>query len=362
MSVITKKSFLYNFLISSRCRIWRHLLLITIGIVMSVNQMLNLFQQNIGALHNEIYGIFLFLLINYGFTVYFNLYVLVPNFLLKKKYTKYLLALSATILILTLSGTLIEYLTYSSMDLPNERTSYFNLVALLDLISNFTMYILCIVGISVTILLKNWMQESERINELEKIHIQSEVQRLKEQANPQFLSNILNRAGSLTQTEPKNASDMLYKLSQLLRYQLYDCSRDKVLLTSEINYLTNYLSLEKQYSGNLQFKIESKGNTNCVFVAPLLFIPFVHEAVEAAYKKENANKMLYLHFIWEGEILSFVIQTEAIEKNIGDSFSDIKHRLDILYPESYNLTIADGSIHLQLTDYQSLTSNSATLR
>ncbi|WP_254500443.1 histidine kinase, partial [Salmonella enterica] len=68
---------------------------------------------------------------------------------------------------------------------------------------------------------------------------------LKSQVNPHFLFNMLNNSQVLIQTDPEKASEILLKLSDLLRYQLYDSSRQKVLLNADIRFLMHFLSLEK---------------------------------------------------------------------------------------------------------------------
>ena len=74
---------------------------------------------------------------------------------------------------------------------------------------------------------------------------------------------------------------MLMKLSQLLRYQLYDCNRAKVLLSSEITFLTNYLTLEQTSRPQFYYEFTSEGEVNRMLVPPLLFIPFVQYIVKA---------------------------------------------------------------------------------
>lgn len=355
MSETIKRTFLYNFLINPSYRIWRHIIAILGVSVIAINSTYITFQPNIDALGNTIFLIFLCSVIVIVCIGYFNIYVLVPKYLLKKKYTIYICSLILSASLMVLSGLLIEYIVYSYMDLPHERTSYFNMVSVLDILSNITMNSLCIAGISMTILLRHWMIEDAHINELEKRHIQSEVERLKEQANPQFLSNILNRASSLTKSDPAKASDMLYKLSQLLRYQLYDCSREKVLLTSEINYLKNYLALEQQYSNAFEYKVESKGDINRVFVATLLFIPFVHGVIEGIYGSDIQPAIINLNFKVDKNNVFFTIHSGSIRKNQVSGYSGIIQRLSILYPDRYALTVEDGHINLELKINQSAT-------
>lgn len=76
--------------------------------------------------------------------------------------------------------------------------------------------------------------------------------------------NTLNRTGVLSKSEPQKAADMVLRLSQLLRYQLYDEARDKVLLNSEINFLIHYLALEKIRRDNFNYIISKEGDINKV--------------------------------------------------------------------------------------------------
>src|SRR6202000_1449787 len=101
--------------------------------------------------------------------------------------------------------------------------------------------------------------DNQRIAELERISMQSELQQLKNQINPHFLFNMLNNVNVLTQQDPEKASQVLMKLSDLLRYQLYDSSREKVLLTADIRFLTDFLNLEKIRRDNFDFIVSKEG-------------------------------------------------------------------------------------------------------
>ena len=103
---------------------------------------------------------------------------------------------------------------------------------------------------------------------MEKVHVLSEVEQLKEQVSPELLFKTLHHSGELTLSEPEKASKMLMKLSQLLRYQLYDCSRTKVLLSSEINFLNNYLTLEQNSQAQFNYELLADGEVNRTLVPP----------------------------------------------------------------------------------------------
>ena len=123
------------------------------------------------------------------------------------------------------------------------------------------------------------MLDTQLINELERSKTLTELEQLKNQINPHFLFNMLNNANVLTKKDPEKASQVLMKLSDLLRYQLYDSSRDKVLLTSDIHFLEDFLNLEKVRRDNFDYMISKEGNLSGVFIPPLLFISFVENAV-----------------------------------------------------------------------------------
>jgi len=309
-----------------------------------------MYQQNGGTLDCNVLWMGLGLLVAYLLIAYFNIFVLVPRYLLQKKYISYFIALSISILLLQTTRMIEEYTIYKVLNPDNGRTAYFNIVTLLDNISYFVLNTICIAGVSMTILLKEWITENKRISDLENKHIQSEVEQLKDQVNPLFLFNILNKTGVLAKEEPDRASQMVLKLSQLLRYQLYDSSREKVLVSSEINFLTNYLALEKLYSDTLEYSITTSGDLNRVFVPPLLFISIAQYAVNQTYQHDN-NPTVTFHFESNNDKLYFTCRC-MISKHFD--FSRILQRLEVFYKENYSLSITPGKdkeesiINLQL--------------
>jgi LytS/YehU family sensor histidine kinase len=94
-------------------------------------------------------------------------------------------------------------------------------------------------------LLQKWINDTKRITELNNLTLQMELNELRNQINPHFLFNMLNNVKALTRTDPEKASAVIVKLSEFLRYQLYENGEEKTLLTSEIDFLSNFLNLEK---------------------------------------------------------------------------------------------------------------------
>lgn len=242
---------------NSELRIWRHMLLAIVLAIISFNQTYVIFQQNITELGCNLYWITLCNLASYLVVVYLNIYLLIPRYLMRKRYLLYTIVLFVIVFVLMCLLTIIEEGVHVIL---GQDISYFlNPIFILNYVSSFATIVLCLLGGAITIVLRHWTIDNKRVNQLEWIHIQSEVEQLKAQVNPQLLFNILDRTAVLARSKPDEASGMLLKLSQLLRYQLYDCSRKAVLLKGEINFLTNYLALEQLYSKRIWYSVAAEG-------------------------------------------------------------------------------------------------------
>ena len=149
---------------------------------------------------------------------------------------------------------------------------------------------------STTISLTHWLRYNLRIDELESTTLQSELTFLKNQINPHFLFNMLNNANVLIKKSPEEASKVLFKLEDLLRYQINDSSRERVSLASDIRFLNDYLNLEKIRRDNFQFTLRQEGEVDSIWIQPLLFIPFVENAVKHSFDSEHSS---YVHVFFK---------------------------------------------------------------
>jgi LytS/YehU family sensor histidine kinase len=180
---------------------------------------------------------------------------------------------------------------------------------------------------------------------------------LKKQINPHFLFNTLNNANVLTQKDPEKASQVLMKLSDLLRYQLYDSARNKVFLTSDIHFLEDFLNLEKIRRDNFDFSITLNGELQGVEVAPLLFITFVENAVKHNIDAENSSYVYLFFSVIDDELNFHCINSKphirvAKSKNGGLGLTNVMRRLELLYPGRHELKVTDTletfNVHLTI--------------
>lgn len=329
----------YNFLIRSEYRIWRHVCLILVGALVTVNYVMP--REGYEVVNTTAIALyFLSILVSYMIVIYFNIYILMPVYLIRKRYLHYLLAAFLSVCLLLAGQYGLERLFSRIID-PIFFTLYnFDncFILFLDIFSNIFLNLTAFIGCSVTVLLRHWIIDTERAGKLERQHMQAELDRLKEQVNPDFLFSTLRSIGSLESSEPEKASAMLMRFSHLLRYQLYDCSRENVFLSSEIQFLSNYLSLRKLSCDGVQFDISSTGETLRALVPPLLFIPFVQDVVNKV-AGANGETHIALNFHADDECVRFECTSNNYGGEPAADFSRIKQRLNLLFGDGYRLEI-----------------------
>lgn len=179
---------------------------------------------------------------------------------------------------------------------------------------------------------------------------EAELKLLKAQLNPHFLFNTLNNLYGLSVIKSDKLPDLMLKLSDLLRYSLYDTKELFVPLEKEIQYLENYISLERirlEDQTNIQFNC--KGKMEACSIAPMLLIVFVENAFKhLGTNKSNISKVLVdLHVDDEKLIFKCVNSIDEVslkEKDLekgksGIGLQNAKKRLGLIYPEKHQLKI-----------------------
>jgi LytS/YehU family sensor histidine kinase len=205
---------------------------------------------------------------------------------------------------------------------------------------------LTVAGIAATIKIsKYWFIKEQRNLQLQKENIESQLTILKAQVHPHFLFNTLNNLYSLTLTQSKTAPLVVTHLSELLRYMLYECNDKEVPLDKEIEALKKYVELEKlRYGNRIDVSFVCNGNTNKLFIAPLLLLPFVENSFKHGVSEQLDQCWINLHIYTEGTTLFFNLSNSfAGEKEAGKTgglgLQNIKQRLALIYPGQYDLSI-----------------------
>jgi LytS/YehU family sensor histidine kinase len=179
----------------------------------------------------------------------------------------------------------------------------------------------------------------------------AELAFLKSQINPHFLFNTLNNICSLARKKSDVTENAIIRLSQIMRYMLDDSHDTRVSLSKEVEYLHNYIELQRlRLTDKVKIQITVEGNPEFVLIEPLLLIPFVENAFkhgvsyleEAEIRIELKIQETLLTFQVENNVIRFAEAKPDPVSGIG--LKNIKRRLDLLYPEKHALEIQDNGI------------------
>ncbi len=181
--------------------------------------------------------------------------------------------------------------------------------------------------------------------ELNKKNYEMELGMLKAQINPHFLFNTLNNIDVLINKDPEKASLYLNKLSDILRFMLYETSSHKILLSEELLYIAKFIDLQKIRTSNadaVEFNIE--GEAKLKEIEPLLFIPFIENAFKYAQMNKIGNSVSIHFYLMTNKIrfecINSILQKGNKETQYGGLGSElIQKRLNLLYPDKHYLEI-----------------------
>lgn len=288
----------------------------------------------------------------YASIVYFNFYVLIPNFLSKKRLLLFVGGLLLYLVLLTPIITAALYWVFLAFDATtlaerlDERIIFitFALVAFLSTLFQ---------------ILSEWLRHERDKRVLEQQKAQSELRFLKSQINPHFLFNTLNNLYALTLKKSDLAPEIVLKLSDMMRYMLYECNEKTVLLEKEINYIRNYLSLEKIRQGDdVDIRFDIEGEVHDQRVAPLLFIPFIENCFKHGVNRQLTDAFVHLKMVVEKEKITMEVTNSKPDiipglynkKPGGIGQKNVRQQLDLLYPKKYTLSTDESpvSYHVNL--------------
>lgn len=289
MVIDRTNNIVFDFLTERRFSIRRKALCIVMLIGCSFGQVFLMFGEQVESLGYVAYILGGALALLYILLLHFNITYLVPRFLLCNKYVEYFtLLLIVTVTVLLCVKSFIKYPIFCSYKVINS----FNAVSLLDTLSSLIITAICVLSSLIPTLVRQWLIDTRNISNLDNKRLKSTIDEFKSHINIELLYDIIANASEQVKTAPDKASDMIVSLSELLRYELYDCKREKVILHSDIEFTRNYLSLVHQVSPSFIYSISVTGNTN-LFVPPLQFLSFIQEIVSRQPEKLDIYYTIY---------------------------------------------------------------------
>ena len=271
---------------------------------------------------------------------YLFYFLLTPKFLVKKQYLRFSFwGILSSLILGVIGGTTISLINNS-------------LESIAELIPSITLFsiIILIIGIcgSVMNIFFKWFADLNYKQELEKKNLQTELALLKAQINPHFLFNTLNNIDVLISKDSEKASNYMKKLSDILRFMLYETKEESIPMSLELEYIEKYIELQKIRTSNNAFvNLTINGKMEGLNIAPMIFIPFIENAFKHATNKKTYNAIT-IRFDFSDDTIKFSCENiksknEAlIQKQSGLGINLIEQRLNLLYKDRYTLKIEDS--------------------
>ncbi len=275
---------------------------------------------------------------------YVNMYMLIPKLFFKGRYEVYTLGL---VLLVIASLLVVKYIAdyIYLIHIPTIKKPESNSMGL---VAALFIVIPIILTTTTFKLFKRWIEDNKRISDLKNLALTTELISLKSQIQPHFLFNMLNNVKALIRKDPNMATEVIIKLSDFLRYQLYENNDERTLLNSEINFISNFLKLEEIRRDRLTTMIicSPQLEKKSIFLPPHLFTAFVENAIKHSLSVNDEPTLITIRFFEIDHRLCFECENSTDphisvmqSKYSGLGLANAKRRLDLLYKDDYQLTV-----------------------
>jgi hypothetical protein len=293
--------------------------------------------------------------------VYFVYYKVQLPLLFRKKYLVFFISLPLFIFFLEGSLLLTDWITSHNHFIPEQirLTGKYNL--------EHYKFPRQLIGLTVTNLFTltgfgyfiKKLEDELKIRKLKEQHLQLELDYLKAQLHPHFFFNTLNNIYSLALYHSDQTAPTVARLSELMRYIIYDGNKKTVPLTREIEFIRNYIHLEQiRHNENTRISFIVQGKDDGIYVEPLLFIPLIENSFKHGINRSMENASMEAVMVIENNEITLEIKNSKPEhKTTGEEgigLQNIKKRLELLYPGRHELLIKENEdsfevfLHLQL--------------
>ena len=274
---------------------------------------------------------------------YLNYFVFLPRFLQRKNVWLYLLEFFIPFLLLMVIRIFLE--RYFADGLTRTAEYVYSTRFVVQVITTNFFIVIFVAMLRFAV---EWLEYEAKKNEVENEKLTAELNFLKAQINPHFLFNTLNNLYYLAYSKSENTTEVIAKLSQMMRYMIYDTNQSKVLLNKEIEYMRNYISLERlRLNDQIPIKFDVNGDTENVWITPLIFITFLENAFKHGVSNSNPKAWVNIAIKLQGRECIYTVENsrttdlrDGNEKS-GIGLQNVKRRLELSYPGKYKLLTED---------------------
>ncbi|HMI68243.1 MAG TPA: sensor histidine kinase [Cyclobacteriaceae bacterium] len=304
-------------------------------------------------------NIFLFAFIPSVVSFYLYYFLLFPNYLQQKKYllsvvVGIFISAGVSVIAYILHRYLIESGHVLDMDQggKNGRSTAMRVIGVMTFIGSLCGAVALVIKGFIT-----WFNEIKLRQILKEKNHEMEMALIKSQLDPHLLFNTINNIDTLILRDPVEASDYLNKLSDIIRFVLYETTADKIPLSQEVEYIEKYIALQKIRTANETYvHFAVTGIIGDRYVAPMVFIPFI----ENAFKHTNNKKLkdaITVNIFVHDETIQLVCENKYDSKSVKLPYSGlgndlVRKRLDLLYAGKHTLEVSKEdelySVHLTI--------------
>jgi len=282
-----------------------------------------------------------------SFITYLNYFILVPRYLISKKPGWYFLIFPLAFILVVFLNIYCAFLINGWFTHLPEHFSYTRFFIQVSANMLFIVLFVSAMGFA----FERFELES-RQKALENERLSAEINFLKAQINPHFLFNTLNNLYYLAYTHSENTTEVISKLSQMMRYMIYESNHDRVRLSQEIEYMENYISLEKlRLNNQIPIHFNISGNNREVMVAPLILITFLENAFKHGAGHNFPEAWIDISLGIQDHLIVFQIKNSKPDKSkslsaekSGIGLQNVKRRLELTYPQQYELITEDQAL------------------
>ena len=274
---------------------------------------------------------------------YLNYFVFLPRFLKHQKTWKYFIEFVVPFIVLiTFRVHLQRYL----VDEYTHHERYFYSTFYIVQLAFDTILITIFVGMLRFAV--GWFELESKRKQMENDKLANELKFLKAQINPHFLFNTLNNLYYLAYSHSANTTEVIAKLSQMMRYMIYDSNYPKVPLRKEIEYMQNYISLERlRLNNEVPIEFEIEGSLDDILVAPLIFITFLENAFKHGVSANSPGSWVKINFHVKGNEIVYRVENSKLNTSLsekeksGFGLQNLQRRLELSYPHHHQLKTED---------------------
>lgn len=295
--------------------------------------------------------------IRYGYSGLINISIFYINYTLlipmlikeQKKYGLYMGAILLLIVVMSAIKTVIASLNPEVILVTWEGGARgYTPITTYALIAVFGCGFFIVVS-SLTKFAVDWFGNERIQRNLESEKKEMELQFLKSQLNPHFLFNSLNNIYSLAYQKSDKTADAILKLSEIMRYMIYESNDSWVSLSKEIEYVQSYIELQKlRFRDGAAVELSLNGEIDNQQIVPLILISFVENAFKHGVANDPSDP-IKINIIANQKILHFSVTNKKNKHNKdevgGVGLNNVERRLQLLYPERYKLNIVNSATH-----------------